>query len=127
MESLIFGSRCESESTTCNFAMLGSLVRAMASRHLDDWFSSRMEGVENSITHCVTQFSSLLSEIREETVTAVLLHPSWDHAECTPWALADERYENEGIAGLDIYVLGYAGHLRTQAKKSGLNPELFPG
>ncbi len=128
IESLLFRSRCVSENNTCDCAVLGALVKALASRKLDRWFSSRFEGAEDSITSCVSSFSTLLSEIRSETVVALDLSFTWgeDHRECSPWVWADERYGDEGMEVLDNLVLEYAAHLQERAKKSGLNPALYP-
>ncbi len=122
METLIFKSRCNSPSKPCDCTMLGALVKGMASRGLDHWFSRRFEGLEDSITDCVSKFSSLLSEIRLATVeTASAL----SHRKCGPWELEDEQYGDAGMATiLSRLVSEYAGHLKTQAEKSGLNPDL---
>jgi hypothetical protein len=125
LESLIFRSRCITQSTACNCAMLGALVRALASRSLDHWFCLRFKGVEDSITHCVPKFSSLLSEIRLETVAAFELS-AWGHTECSPWAEEDEKYEDERMEILHDLVPEYVEHLKKQAEKSGLNPQPFP-
>ncbi len=109
--------------------MLGALVKAMASRKLDHWFSSRFEGAEDSITDCVTNFSSLLSQVRSQTVSAIDFSFAWneDYTECSPWALADEKYGGEGMLVLDQLVFGYQEDLMNRAEKSGLNPALYPG
>ena len=101
----------------------------MASRKLDHWFSSRFEGAEDSITDCVSNFSSLLSQVRSETVSAIDFPYSWieDHTPCSPWELADEEYGDEGLVVLDELVFGYQEGLKNRAKKSGLNPALYPG
>ncbi|KAH6845568.1 hypothetical protein B0I37DRAFT_188465 [Chaetomium sp. MPI-CAGE-AT-0009] len=129
MESLILRSRCKWEyenSTTCDCVILGALVKTMASRRLDHWFSSRMEGMEDSITHSVSVLSSLLSKVRLGTVAATGWD-SWPHADCSPWALEDEKYGKEGTVALEDLIVNYQGHLKKKAEKSGLNPEFYPG
>ena len=128
MESLISKPSCRSGDRHCDSAMLGGLVKAMAWRELDHWFSSRFEGVADSITDCVSGFSSLLCKVRSETVTASgRPHHYGGGKECSPWTSEDEQYGSEGTTILDDLALDYAGHLRKQAEKSGLDPELLPG
>ena len=106
--------------------MLGGLVKALASRGLDDWFSSRFE-VADSITHSVNNFSYLLYKVRRETVSASGSPCATGKSPvCSPWTSQDEEYGAEGRKILHDLVLGYAGHLKKQAKKSGVNPKIFP-
>lgn len=122
--SLIFESGCTAEtpSKVCNCTMLGSLVRAMASRKLDRWFNDRMEGVADSITSCVSDFSSLLAELREEAVAARESF-DWEHGECRPWASESEKMGDEGMDALYEIIYEFAADLEGEAKKSGLNPD----
>ena len=110
--------------------MLGALVRALASRQLDEWFCKRMEGVEDSVTRSVSNVSSLLSQLRVETVASREEHPyDWEFevAECSPWGWEDESIGGEGMDAIYEIVREYAEHLEREAEQSGLNPERFPG
>ncbi len=127
MQSLIYGFRCASSSKgkLCDRAMLGALMRVMASQAVDDWFSCRMQGVENSITECLLKFSSLLSEIRSETAnTSRCRDINQSHANCSPWAVGDENPGDKGTAFVHVLVSQFEGHLKEHAETSGLDPEL---
>ena len=104
--------------------MLGALVKTMESRGLDHWFSSRFKGVEDSITDCVSEFTVLLYEIRAEAVDGH--EPPHFEKDFGPWPFKDQHYGDEGTQLLHDLVLGYAGHLRKQAEKSGVDPAPFP-
>ena len=91
----------------------------------DDWFSCRMQGVENSITECLLKFSSLLSEIRSETANTSRCHDiNQSHANCSPWAVGDENPGDKGTAFVHVLVSQFEGHLKEHAETSGLDPEL---
>lgn len=102
----------------------------MASRELDDWFCKRMEGVEDSVTRSVSNLSSLLLELRIETVAvSYCVSHDWEFESkaCSPWGSEDENIGDEGMDAVCAIVHEYAEHLETQAKHSGLNPERFTG
>ncbi len=128
MEELIdndYQSKCSYRA--CDHAMLGALYRVMAPRELDHWLSSRMQGVEDSITRCLPDFSFLLSEIRSETVEISGVQDiNGSHGNCNPWAMDAEIPGDEGTAILCALLSEYAGPLRKHAEESGLDPQLPP-
>ncbi len=125
MESLISEQRCR--RLACDRAILGALYRTLALRELEHWFPRRMLGVEDSITLSLPRFSSLLSDIRTETVvTSGTCEVTGAHRDCSPWTVDDENYGDEGTAEIYSIVSEYAEDLEEHAKASGLDPELPP-
>jgi hypothetical protein len=91
-----------------------------------------MEGVEDSVTRSVSNVSSLLFELREETVAA--RYCTWRRREdlpepelCSPWEPDDENIGEEGMDSIHETIREYVEHLEKEAKQWGLNPEHFPG
>jgi hypothetical protein len=89
-----------------------------------------MEGVEDSVTRSVSNVSTLLFELREETVAArycTSLDWEYDSEPCSPWGSDDENIGEEGMDSIYEIIREYVEHLEKEAKQSGLNPEHFPG
>ncbi len=123
MESLISMSRCR--KSVCDRAVFGALYRAMALRKLDHWLPSRMQGVAGSTNLSLPKLSSLLSNIRADTVaTSGTREITGRHQECSPWTMEDENFGHEGTAMVYALVFDYAADLNNHAQESGLDPEL---